>query len=130
MRVCLAVLLVLLGGCRPPERSTGAAAESNEGVRVRLEAPAEPEVGSAVVRVYILGPDNAAITGADVTVTGTMTHAGMEPVISSAPAREDGLYATDAFSFTMAGDWVVQAEASLPDGSTVTGELPLTVPGN
>lgn len=130
MRVLLAILLIALVGCRPPEPRDQGAANADSGVRVRLEAPADPSVGAAVVRVYLLDEDNAAITGAEVTVTGTMTHAGMEPVIGDAPEREDGLYATEDFAFSMAGDWVLTADVTLPDGNEVSSDLPLTVTEN
>jgi hypothetical protein len=42
-----------------------------------------------------------------------MTHAGMEPVITEATATENGLYQTEDFAFTMAGDWILQAEVTL-----------------
>jgi hypothetical protein len=130
MRFLIALLLVLLVGCRPPENTGRGAADTPSDVRVRLEAPGNPTVGPADVRVYLLGADNEAVTDATVTVTGTMTHAGMEPVISDTAAPEDGLYTTEDFTFTMAGDWLLQAEANLPDGSSATGELPLTVTEN
>lgn len=127
----LIVVLIVLAGCRPPESSGGAAddAESNTGVRVSLELPQEPAVGPAEVRVYLLGSDNEAVSGAAVTVTGTMTHAGMEPVITEATPTEGGLYQTQDFAFTMAGDWLLQAEIRLADGSETGDELAVTVPG-
>lgn len=130
MRALPAILLIILVGCRPPQPRDQGAADTDSGVRVRLEAPADPSVGEAVVRVYLLSEDNAAITEAEVTVTGTMTHAGMEPVISTAPESEDGLYATEDFAFSMAGDWVLTADVTLPDGSEVSSDLPLTVTEN
>ena len=126
----LAILLILLVGCRPPE-STGAASSAGgeDGVRVSLELPAEPAVGPAEVRVYLLGGDNGAVSDAAVTVTGTMTHAGMEPVIAEAVSTEEGLYVAKDFNFNMAGDWILQAEVTLPDGSEAGDGLSVTVPG-
>lgn len=130
MRFFIITLLILLVGCRPPDNTGRGAADADSSVRVQLEAPATPKVGPADVRVYVLGADNAAVTGAEVTVTGTMTHAGMEPVISDAPESENGLYTTDGFAFDMAGDWVLQAEVTLPGGAEASGDLPLTVTEN
>lgn len=130
MRFLFVILLVLLSGCRPPDPAGRGSADADSDVRVQLEAPTGAKVGPADVRVYVLGADNAAVTGAEVTVTGTMTHAGMEPVISSASAREAGLYTTDGFAFSMAGDWILEAEVTLPDGREVTSDLPLTVTEN
>lgn len=130
MRIFLLSLLLMLASCRPPDRSSSGAAEGSGDVRVRLEAPSEPAVGPAEIRVYLLGSDNEAVTDADVSVTGTMNHAGMEPVIVEASEREDGLYETEDFAFSMAGDWILLAEVTLPDGSEAEGETALTVPGN
>ncbi len=126
----LVVVLFILVGCRPPDTEQVAnGAETQGGVRVSLELPAELAVGPAEVRVYLLGGDNEAVSGASVTVTGTMTHAGMEPVITKAVLAEEGLYRTKDFNFNMAGDWLLEAEVTLPGGGEVTEERAVTVPG-
>ena len=79
----LVLALVLLAACRPPEGSSQGAGDAS-GVRVSLELPQAPAVGPATVRVYLLSPDNEGVSDATVTVTGTMTHAGMEPVVAEA----------------------------------------------
>lgn len=121
--------MIGLAACRPPEPSAASGSGSASGVRVRLELPQQPAVGPAPVRVYLLGADNQAISGATISVTGTMTHAGMEPVITEATPTEEGLYQTEDFTFNMAGDWILQAEVTLPDGSEAQDELSVTVPG-
>ena len=123
------VVLVILVGCRPPENTGQASAGAEGGVRVSLELPKEPAVGPAEVRVYLLDSDNKAVSGATVTVTGTMTHAGMVPVITQAVPAEGGLYHTEDFAFDMAGDWLLEADVTLPDGSQATDEQAVTVPG-
>ena len=122
------LLLVLLAACRPPEGGSQGAGDAS-GVRVSIELPERPAVGPATVRVYLLGGDNEAVTDATVTITGTMTHAGMEPIIAEAVPTETGIYETEAFVFDMAGDWLLEAEAELSDGSAAQGERPVTVPG-
>ena len=122
------LLLVLLAACRPPEGGAQGAGNVS-GVRVSIELPERPAVGPATVRVYLLGADNEAVTDAAVTITGTMTHAGMEPVIAEAVPTANGIYETEAFVFDMAGDWLLEAEAELADGSEAQGERPVTVPG-
>lgn len=122
------LLLVLLAACRPPEGRTQGAANSS-GVRVSLELPQAPAVGPATVRVYLLSPDNQGVAEATVTVTGTMTHAGMEPVVAEATPTESGVYETEGFEFDMAGDWLLEAEVTLTDGGTARAERPVTVPG-
>ncbi len=129
MRFLFIGLLTLLVGCRPPDTAGGGSA-ANSTVRVRLEPPSDPKVGPTEVRVYLLGADNQGIAGAVVSVTGTMTHAGMTPIVSGTVQAEDGLYRTQEFTFDMAGDWLLEAEATLPDGSSASDELPLTVSGD
>ena len=130
--VLLVLLTVSLSGCRPPEpaATSASSAGNSDGIKVSLELPQKPKIGPAPVRVYLLGADNKAVTGATVTVTGLMTHAGMEPVIAEAPATENGLYQTKNFDFNMAGDWILQADVTLPDGDEVRKELSVTVPGS
>lgn len=122
-------LFVGLAGCQLPDNAGRGTAETSSAVQVSLELVGEPEVGPAQVRVYLL-ENNATVTDAEVTITGIMTHAGMEPIISQASATENGLYQTQDFAFDMAGDWLLQAEVTLPDGSEVTDELAFTVRGS
>ncbi len=131
MRYLAVFLLIVLAACRPPEPSDAATggAGNADGVKVSLELPQKPAIGPAPVRVYVLGSDNKAVAGATVAVTGIMTHAGMEPVITDAAPTEVGLYQTEDFTFNMAGDWIVQADVTLPDGGEAKDELSVTVPG-
>lgn len=122
-------LFVMLIGCQPPNNAGRGGAETSNTVQVSLELAGEPEVGPAQVRVHLL-KNNAVVTDAEVNVTGIMTHAGMEPVISQASATENGLYQTQDFAFDMAGDWLLQAEVTLPNGSEASDELAVTVPGS
>jgi hypothetical protein len=136
----LAVLLVLtLSACRPPDNADVVrGSDTNQannteapdnGVRVSTEVVGEPALGSSAVRVYVLH-NNAAADGATVQITGDMTHAGMEPVISDAVQLEAGLYETQDFSFTMSGDWFITADVTLASGETSSDVISLTVPGN
>lgn len=141
-------LLFVLSACRPPDNAdvvrgsdanqtnqTNAAPDAPEndapenGVRVFTEVVGEPALGAQAVRVYIL-QENAAAEEATVQVTGDMTHAGMEPVISEAVQLEPGLYETQDFSFTMSGDWFITADVTLASGETASDVISLTVPGN
>lgn len=136
----IAVLLVLgATACRPsnpaspgssaPETAPSASASgAAQGVKLRIEVDGEPAVGPNPVTVYLL-EGAEGVSGASVEVTGDMTHAGMVPVVADAAEVEPGLYRAEGFEFTMAGDWVLSAEATLPDGRTVSGESAVTVPG-
>lgn len=118
--LCLALIVVV--GC------TRGQATNNEAydVQVRVQ-PDSPRVGPATVNVRILDENGSPVKGADVSVEGNMTHAGMVPVISSAPATSEGNYATRDFKFTMGGDWVITVTAKLPDGTKITRQI--EVPG-
>jgi hypothetical protein len=83
-------------------------------------------VGPAPLTIH-LERDGEAVRGAEVEVTGDMTHAGMVPVVVQAEERADGSYRAEAFAFDMAGDWIVTVEARLEDGSRVLGEAAATV---
>jgi acetylornithine deacetylase/succinyl-diaminopimelate desuccinylase-like protein len=123
------LLLVALTACRPPDAGgAGTSGQGGEdGVRVRLELAGEPQLGEALVVVYLLD-GREGVSGAQVSVTGDMTHAGMVPVVAGAVEVEPGLYRAEDFTFTMAGDWVITAEIRLPDGTRLMDELRVTVP--
>ena len=93
---------------------------------IRLELSGEATVGSATIRVHLL-EGGEGIEGAEVELLGTMTHAGMTPVVRTAEETEPGLYVADDFEFTMAGYWILTAEAALPDGDSLEQEAAITV---
>ena len=131
----LTILLILLG-CNAP--SEGSAQEGAQGgsessptsspTAVRTELEGEPALGEAKVLVYVLR-DNQGVSGATVEVTGDMTHAGMAPVTASAKEVGAGLYETEGFAFTMAGDWLITSEVVYPDGTEAEDTTALSVPG-
>jgi hypothetical protein len=45
-----------------------------------------------------------------------MSHAGMQPVEAPAVHDGNGRYVAKNFPFTMAGDWILTVEATLPTG--------------
>lgn len=85
-------------------------------------------MGTLPLNIYVLD-DGAGVTGAEIEVTGDMTHAGMVPVIVNASEVEPGLYAANDFEFTMAGDWIITTEVKLPDGTKLSNETKVAVPG-
>lgn len=123
-----ALLAVLLAACDPPDEGTDAATSDGDGMRVEARVDGEPVVGAATVVVTVHEGD-APVTDAEVEVTGDMTHAGMTPVVATAPHESDGTYRTEGFEFTMAGDWILTVDAVAPDGSEAGTTLELTVPG-
>jgi hypothetical protein len=117
------ILAFLLIACRPPDGGTRGAATD---VGITVDLPDDPVVGPAPLTIH-LERDGVPLRGAEVEVTGDMTHAGMVPVVARAEERADGSYRADDFVFDMAGDWIVTVEARLEDGSRVLAEAAATV---
>lgn len=129
MRAVLLVLSLtaLLASCRPPDAGSSARdAATSDSVAITIELPPEPAVGPSTVTVRV-DRDGAPVEGADVEITGDMTHAGMVPVIRAAGEAAPGVYRADDVVFDMAGDWIVTADVTLPDGSTARQEAATTV---
>ncbi len=104
-------LLLLLPGCR------GAPEQGDPGLQLELGiSPTPPAVGPARLLISLADASGAPLEGASIRVEGTMSHAGMAPVLDTAVAEGPGRYAVPSFRFTMAGDWVLIVRASLPDG--------------
>jgi hypothetical protein len=134
-RVCRAVratdlllfLLVLSSGL------IGCRGETDWGdPSLRLEvslSPTPPAVGPARVIITLNDTLGTPVEGALVVVEGNMIHAGMVPVVETAQAEDPGRYGISAFTFTMAGDWVLDLRATLPDGRWVRTRHPTNVVG-
>jgi hypothetical protein len=119
-------MALLFVACRPPQdRAVG---QENTNLQVDFEVVGEPKLGEAVLALS-LSQDGQPVEGASISVVGDMTHAGMIPVLSEASEQEPGRYLSEGFAFTMAGDWLISVDITLPDGEKQTRELALTVPG-
>jgi hypothetical protein len=90
-------------------------------VTVNLELdPAAPVAGRGTrALVTLRTSDGNAIRGATLQLEAHMSHPGMAPVVATFSETKDGVYAAPV-DFTMAGDWVLVASATLPDGRRVT----------
>ena len=131
MRILLLSFLVLsiLVACRPPGGSNSSAGGSGgEASPIRTELSEDPRMGNLPLNVFLL-EDGDGVSGAEIEITGDMTHAGMIPVIVQADEVEPGLYRADDFEFTMAGDWIITTEVTLADGKKFMDEMKVTVPG-
>ncbi|MGD9099700.1 MAG: FixH family protein [Anaerolineae bacterium] len=84
--------------------------------------PDPPLVGPATVIVTLHDADGQPVSGAEMELEGTMTHAGMVPVFGEADEKEPGHYEAE-LEFTMGGDWVIIVRADLPDGSSLEKEF-------
>ncbi len=125
--VILLVLCLLLTACPPPDsRGNSGVGKEVEGITITTKLQDELSVGGSTIEIFITQNDEP-LSGAQVTVTGDMTHAGMSPVIATATEQEKGLYLTEGFEFTMAGDWIVTTEVKLPGGQRVNDTVSLSV---
>lgn len=135
-------LVLVLGACKKQQNNTSNTnsnsttsststatpqTSSLEGLKIRTELSGDPALGAAQFNIYVLN-DGQGVSGAEVKVTGDMTHAGMVPVLADAQEVEQGLYSSQNFEFTMAGDWIVTTEVELSSGEKGMDELKLTVP--
>lgn len=127
--VLLVFAAVTLAACGPREpasagsRATGDGAGTGITIELAIDA-LEVGVVNATAAVTEAGEP---VTGATVTLRGDMTHAGMAPSISALTEADPGHYATDAFQFQMAGDWIVTVDVTTADGRKTSTESFVTI---
>lgn len=122
--VLLLFATLILGGCR------GEPEMGDPGLSLRVAiSPTPPAVGGARLILTLEDSAGAPLEGARVVVEGNMSHAGMVAVVDTAVAEGPGIYGISDFSFTMAGDWVLDVQATLPDGRWVRTRHPANVVG-
>jgi len=107
--------LLLLAGVLAGCRGEGAGRDPSILLEVAI-SPTPPAVGSARLIISLQDSSGAPLSGAEISVEGNMSHAGMVPVLATAEERAAGQYLVADFGFTMAGDWVLTLTATLPDG--------------
>lgn len=105
----------------------GPRAEQSGGLDVTILSisPDPAAVGDAVITLQVRDPAGNPVSDATVLVEGTMTHAGMQPVIVGTESRGEGTYVTEGFKFTMSGDWVIIVRATFANGRTAEQRLDL-----
>ena len=125
IRTASIVLLALLSAL--VLSTCGPRAEQSSGLNVTIlsVSPDPAAVGDAVITLQIHDADGKPVEGATIKVEGTMTHAGMQPVIVETEALGEGKYATKDFRFTMGGDWVIIVRATLADGNAAEQRVDL-----
>jgi hypothetical protein len=117
----LILCLGLLAACGRVDRQGGGAAN------IELMGPlVPPPVGAGRILLRITDKAGAPIEDARLIVRGDMSHAGMVPIVGTADRGEDGLYMIPV-EWTMAGDWIITAEATLSDNSLVSRQFELSV---
>jgi nitrogen fixation protein FixH len=103
------LLGVMLVGCAQTQAADG---------QITLNV-AEKTVGTTQVDVTIADAQGRPVSGAAVQLRGDMTHAGMQPVITTLDDLGKGQYRATDFQFSMAGDWVLTVQAKMPDGASM-----------
>jgi hypothetical protein len=101
---------------------------SNINVEIFFE-PDQPVLGESVILLKVLDDRNQPVEGLTIEVKGDMTHAGMTPVLASSSYEGQGLYKVP-FEWTMAGDWILQVTAELPDGKLLDRTFDVRVASN
>lgn len=125
--VLLALILLAAGACRGQAGQQAAAQD----VQIALDlSPSQPVVGPATITVQLQNATGRPIEGAKVEVEGTMTHAGMQPVIAQAKEVGSGRYVVEDFEFTMAGDWALIVQAELPNGALAERTFEVRIPSH
>lgn len=106
-----------------------ASQQPEEAADVRMTmavSPIPPLVGASELVIVLTDAEGKPIEGATLDVIGDMDQAGMEPILAEAQESSSGVYRVP-FEWTMAGDWMVTIEATLPDGTTATREFDVSV---
>ncbi len=106
----LTIVLLVVVACRQ-QRITPA--------EIQLELTvSDMLVGETTLLVSVKDRDGNAIANPGrLSVRGDMSHAGMVPVFAEADDANDGVFALP-FTWTMGGDWIVEASLKLPNGDT------------
>lgn len=117
----LLLIVTILGGLTACRVGRGGTSD----VAIDLTMPAAELAPPTTLTATLRDASGTPIEGADVTLRGDMTHAGMEPVIVPMQSVGGGQYRTDQFAFNMAGDWILTVEAALPDGAKAEESFPV-----
>lgn len=84
-------------------------------------SPQPPRAGQVTITLTVTDP-SAPVTGAQITLEGNMSHAGMVPVFAGARETQPGQYLA-TMELSMAGDWHVLVHITLADGRKVEREF-------
>ncbi len=126
LSVVLAVaVMIAAAGCQ--RISQQAPADQAPDIAAVLVVNPDPAlVGPATVTVRLSDASGAPVEGATVSLKGDMSHAGMTPTLADAAETAGGVYEAQ-WLWTMSGDWIVTATATLADGRTLLRRFDLTV---
>jgi YtkA-like len=85
-------------------------------------APQPPRAGAITIDLKLTDKNGVPVGGARVDLEGNMSHAGMSPVNGEAKEIETGKY-RGMLQLTMAGDWIVLVNVTLPDGQKLQRQI-------
>ena len=114
------MLACCLGACQP----AGANGDGHS-LSFRLD-PTPTTVGQAQLQLLVVDAAGQPVTGLELEVEATMSHAGMVPTFATLTESRPGTY-VGPIEFSMGGDWLLLVGAALPDGKRL--ERTLQVPG-
>lgn len=116
------VVLVLTTGCARASRQTDTAV-----AHIGLTTiPYPPVRGESRLVLHVTNLQDQPINDAQISIKGNMTHAGMVPLFAETAVAENGYYELP-IRWTMGGDWIVQVDAQLADGSVAQQQFDLRV---
>jgi hypothetical protein len=99
------------------------AAKSPTSVTDKRISPNPARVGPVTVSFH-LSDAARPVSGAQISLEGDMTHAGMAPVFADAHEIAPGQYRGN-LTLNMPGDWVLLLHITLPDGRKLEDEIDL-----
>jgi hypothetical protein len=117
------VLLLVGSGCARASRQV-----SPEKAQITLTTiPYPPILGKSRLVIQITDSAGVLVNDAALDIKGDMTHAGMVPILAQVVGGgEDGTYNVP-IEWTMGGDWIINVQATLPDGTTTSEQFDLRV---
>ena len=118
--ILLASATLLLFGCSQPKATQTPITQTNGGVTAVLTlSPSAPTVmAPAALTLTLQDNSGQPITGASVAFDLTMPGMAMPPNNAQASSDGSGAYVAEV-TFTMAGDWQIQADVTYPGGNVV-----------
>ena len=98
---------------------------------MQVQSDPYPQVtgpAALIVTVTTGGEQTSPVAGLTVSARGSMTHAGMAPVVAEGVEGDPGVYRIP-WEWTMAGDWFVDVTLRSPEGAEVTQTVNVQVEG-
>jgi hypothetical protein len=108
--IALCLCVVVAQGCRRTNETD---------LTLKLEiSPQPPRVGQSHITLRATDGTGKPLTGAQISLEGHMSHAGMSPVFARVTEVEPGRYA-GVIDLSMAGDWILIVHLALPGKETL-----------